>query len=488
MADQAHLKIRNSTVLSLIPTLWQRLEFLSVPGIALSFWTLLVLVQVNLQGSIIRTTVLSIMLICSLIIIGFAGLRTWRLPGAIWIGILFLGSIASYLVIGVAVSFFSDTELQTRDLTRQVFFLVLTLAAMIGGRWIIERFGFETVLKWTLVILTVGCVVILATPLWREAGLLQELRYTRFTGFFTDPNDAGFLGSITVVLAVAFIFNRHKIDWLAFLALILGYAAVMTTLSYTALAACAGTIALLSVLRFYYRNLYPLRNMTIVLATTLISVIFMFITISEWDMASLFTRPPDPTPAISVLVEDETTPTPTPAPTPDGQINDSGTNGILDTFDDVSFKAIRGDLSTDEPSNPLSRRTELWAIGFEEILDSPFVGQGFMTMRSLDEAPLQYEYRPEGVHNLYLMLIGEAGIVPLAMFVAALLLMIWHSLTLPTSSALGKYAILGWVLLMIAFAMSFHHLLTMGTYSFFLGFSCAIVAFLIQQRRGTSSA
>ena len=140
-------------------------------------------------------------------------------------GLLLLAAIASYLGISTVVSLATDAELLTRDLARQGFFLLVTVAALLGGRWMLERIGAEALLKGLLAILAAGCVVILASPFLREIGVLPEYRLPyRLTGAFTDPNDAGFIACMTVALALAFQANGRQRS-LGCLALFLGCAA-----------------------------------------------------------------------------------------------------------------------------------------------------------------------------------------------------------------------------------------------------------------------
>ena len=62
-------------MLQLVPLLWRRLEFASVPCIAFSFWALAVLVHIKLQGGVIRPLVLGALLLCCLLLLGFVNLR-----------------------------------------------------------------------------------------------------------------------------------------------------------------------------------------------------------------------------------------------------------------------------------------------------------------------------------------------------------------------------------------------------------------------------
>lgn len=54
-------------------------------------------------------------------------------------------------------------------------------------------------------------------------------------------------------------------------------------------------------------------------------------------------------------------------------------------------------------------RTETWAMFYDQILDAPLFGNGYGTFTAKSGAPL-------GVHNTYLVLLGEAGLLPFLLF------------------------------------------------------------------------
>ncbi len=84
------------------------------------------------------------------------------------------------------------------------------------------------------------------------------------------------------------------------------------------------------------------------------------------------------------------------------------------------------------------------------------------------------------------MLLGEAGIVPLACFVLALFFLGRLSWTMPVS--LTRDAIVGWTVVMALCGMTFQHLLTMGACNFLIGVSCAMAACLVEGRTDTAWA
>lgn len=72
---------------------------------------------------------------------------------------------------------------------------------------------------------------------------------------------------------------------------------------------------------------------------------------------------------------------------------------IVSSDNEVSSEAISEDS-----------RTETWALFYDQILDAPLFGNGYGTFSG------KKNYM--GVHNTYLMIIGEAGIIPFFIFLA----------------------------------------------------------------------
>ena len=553
-------------MLQLVPFLWRRLEFASAPCIAVSFWTLAVLVHIKLQGGVIEPLVLGAMLLCCLLLLGFVNLRWWKSLGTP--GWLLLASIASYLFISSGVSLATDAELLTKDVARQGFFFLVTLAAILGGRWLLERIGAETLLQWTLVILVASCAVVLASPVLRDIGVLPEYRHPyRLTGTFTNPNDAGFIACMTAVLALAFQSNGRQRP-LGYLALILGCAAGLASVSYTAIIVL-GVILIL----FLLLNVRRLRQDLLHTGLTVLCMAGVLVwlipgpPIAYTDEAWVV----DPYEAKRVgdtitvfLVNDRShraddTPVnpwrwqradarPGAGNTPDDatwtNIEGARSFNYIPASEDedkflrayVSYEkngithrvqtnaigpimaastetaaygkalghllnepgetvaafrgkgdSIRGkDYSNSSSGRSLSRRMLLWGMGFNKVLKSPIIGHGLYQLHYMEGAPIGNQGRPTGVHNVYLMLVGEAGIIPFALYLLSLFFLMRLLWTMPKS--LGRDLVAGWVIVMALYGLSFHHLLTMGAYNFVIGLACATAAFLVQRQQDTTAA
>ncbi len=541
-------------MLSLIPFVWRRLEPASAASITFSFWALAILSHIKLQSGVIEPLVIGAMLLCCLLMLGFVGARWWKSIGTP--GALLLTAIASYFFIAVGVSLATNAELPGEDVARQVFFFVVTLSAILGGRWLLERIGFEALLKWMLALLMASCVVILASPILRDIGALPEYRLPyRMTGTFTDPNDAGFIGCMTVALGLAFQFNGPQRP-LGYLALALGCAAVFSSISNTS-AIVMGVLVVL----FLLLNIPRLRQnlLRTGLSLACMAGVLVWLAINLQGFA-LFQQPESNIgdahvsggdgekkvgAAVSVyLVNDKihraddnpvspwrwqrANPMPSDANTPDdatwtdiagiwsyryvplsddigkflrahtsyekeGVMRRASTpviGPIVDTPVTILEKAneniatAKGETS----GSALQNRIELWRIGAEMALESPIVGHGFYQLHHyyMDGVHSEHQEKPPGVHNIYLMLVGESGIIPLALYVLALFFLIRALWTMPKS--LVRDSIVGWVVVMALFGVTFHHWLTMGTSNFLIGLTCAMAAFLIHRQRGATSA
>ena len=658
-------------MLALVPFLRRRLEFAAVPCIAVAFWALAVLVHIKLQGGWVEPVALGGMLICCLLALGFVCWRRWTALGMA--GALLLAAIASYLAIASVVSLATGVALLAEDVGRQGFFLLVTLAAMLGGRWVLERIGVEALLQWMLLILMGSCVVVLASPLLREIGVLPEYRLPwRLTGTFTDPNDAGFIGGITVALALALQSNGGR-RRLAYPGLLLGCAAGLASFSNTAIIIMGGMFVLFLILHVRRRR----QDWWHTGLTVLCLAGVMFLLVISWQGLLSSEPPPGFREAVFVdadeakrvgdtlsvylvndanhLADDDPMDSwgweradalPYDARTPDDDtwtgiagvrywqyvtgaeddgkflrayvsyekygrslwvitepigpitVGNIGLAGIADadepkrvgetievylvedkahredddpkskwlwqradarpgdvnTPDEATWskiegvspswkytpaeddagkfirasvsyekngqqyraetdvmgpimaaataagdtavaalptpapvvqleeagdtvRTIRGEFS-DSGEGALSRRLFLWRFGFNKVLDSPIVGNGLYQMHNMEGSLIGHQGTPTGVHNVYLMLIGEAGIVPVVLYLLTLFFLMRLLWRAPKS--LGRDVVVGWVIVMGLSSLAFHHLLTMGAYNFFIGLTCAMAAFLAQ--------
>lgn len=77
-------------------------------------------------------------------------------------------------------------------------------------------------------------------------------------------------------------------------------------------------------------------------------------------------------------------------------------------FDQLKNIVNNENVDTEEINE--DSRADTWARFYDKILDSPFIGNGYGSFSGKDG-------HEQGVHNSYLMVLGEAGIIPFLLFV-----------------------------------------------------------------------
>ena len=544
----------------------------------------------------VRPVGYAVILISCLLVLGLVNARLWQAPGTP--GALIFAAIASYWVIGSVALFVTDVQWQPnmgRDILRQAFFFIVLLGAALGGRALLKRIGVEALLKGMLALLTASCLVIVASPVLRDLGVLPLYRLPfRFTGGFTDPNDAGFIGCITAVLALAFIINGQSRKR-AYLGLTGGCAAVLVSFSKGASVAlgvlsiffllanglgrrhpilrylpvlCLGIIVFQRGEYLHKFNIYPDysyndfcstvplkksylgRDCAILLAVrdTLAGDVALnwndSVPIPFWQGVELYWgvvgldlsrmelsgRIPPALGGLDQLVSLRLNHNRLTGPIPpelgnlanlrELRLAENELTGVVpaelkaldsllvlslegNNFSTVSQAQAVSDTARAAPPVPgatkaasvfgppkhtrdikltvsgekisygmAASRPQLWKLGLKKIQESPIVGSGLGRLYYLEGGLLNHNDRPAGVHNVYLLLVGEAGIVPLSLyllFLFSLMRLLW---TAPKS--LVRDAIVGWAMVMAVFGIAFHHLLAMGAFVFLAGLSCAM--------------
>ena len=76
------------------------------------------------------------------------------------------------------------------------------------------------------------------------------------------------------------------------------------------------------------------------------------------------------------------------------------------------FETLKAVISNDRPKNKLEddSRTATWSRFYDNVLDSPFLGNGYGSFQGDG-------INHVGVHNTYLLIIGESGIIPFIVFI-----------------------------------------------------------------------
>ena len=392
---------------------------------SLIFWALAVMIVLHVEGfsdrigggSIyILTSVMSMFLICIVYV------RITRGLGAA--GIIFTATIMSYLIIGLVVTIFQGVKVSISEYKTAgviISFLLIFTASALGGCITMEAQGIEPTFMWILCIFIMICAVIAASPTLISYGLpLIQYHSFRHSGPYIDPNNAGIVGCLTITMAINFLrFSKYK--KLAYLAISTGFIAVLSTGSKTAI-----VVSLIVVVFFLS---FGSRRINILLPLTLLTVFIVIF----WEeiFVLLFQQHLNRLTPILALIYGET-------------LNSS-------------------DILTD--------RGLLWQLGIQQAMESPIFGHGFSQAQQLEGAPYLKNDKRLGVHNIYLLMIIEAGIIPVLLYFLYLFLILRLFFSTPISAA--RDIVIGWTFVLILVGNTFHHLFTLKVLAFIIGLSCA---------------
>lgn len=407
----------------------------------LAFWVLAIIILCNLNGAAYMgfgttQTFNPIIAICCLILLQ-ACLHSVSIKKALgFSGFLIVSALVSYLYIGCFIAFVNaswESYYYEILLKGHLFAIIVIIAAAIGGRAVIRQAGPEPVLKAILVLLTLDCILILASPILSDVYIKENIpgAYThRFFGTFLDPNGgAGLIGCATAVLALSF-FSLKQHRKFAYLALTLGTSAILGTASRTAI------ISFLCYFFFFFLFNSGLRRFVLKGSVFMILSGVILFNLFFSKMTQYLSR-------MSVIIY----------------------------FYRHNFLPETG--SSD-------MRIPILYLALNQIFESPIstiFGLGLGKMDSVENAPINDQTidKPFGVHNNYLLLWGDSGLIPFTLFLLFFISLFF--LLLKISNPVVRNAIFGWVLTIAVFCLTHHIMLLKKTVAFIIGLSCALVGF-----------
>ena len=354
-------------------------------------------------------------------------------------GLLIVAALLSYLFIGLSVSFVTSLPWfwYAAD---PMFPLRIGLAALIvvatalGASATLYRVGVERLLKGILAILAVACTLILITPLLREylytlpphlMDVRQLARY-RLVGPFVNPNMAGIVCCYTVVLALFFLASgRHRT--FAGIIFILGTVAGILTFSKLAI------LTLLIIFIFFLCLLTLRYRQKRLSATRWLVVIVVGMIVSATVNIEHFS------------------------------LNQKQIRRVIGFQEILPSAAGGSDI-----------RWVLWPLALSQITESPFFGHGLLRFHFLEGGARCRLGVRCGSHNSYLMLWGEAGAIPLVLFLLFIGSLLWKSLV--HSRSVTILLVVPWGIVFVLACMTNDAVLHSPPHIFVLGLSCALIA------------
>lgn len=120
-------------------------------------------------------------------------------------------------------------------------------------------------------------------------------------------------------------------------------------------------------------------------------------------------------------------------------------------------------------------RGYLWKIGLHKISQNPFWGNGLGALHSMDGGNLSVNTNVrQGVHNTYLVKLGDAGVIALIAFIGFLLIFGKRTLNLARTNLYARFCFL-YIIIFSLSCMATHGAETLRFHNFLLGFSLGLL-------------
>ncbi|WP_262300271.1 O-antigen ligase family protein [Microvirga sesbaniae] len=289
---------------------------------------------------------------------------------------LFIGFSSSYLILA------SLASLSSSSFSENVFWINVATLLLVSGLyfWLLVRSNaeLERILRVLKGLLIASCFLVLLSPILGEY-LNYIAASDRASGLFENPNEAGIAALMSLVLIYAY---PARSGIVTFLQAAVAFSALALTFSKTGIL----TLSLLMAIVLIQKRSIWLTCLTIVafaLAALALSVV------SESDLIRLtYDQRVRIADILSIF---------------GGEISDQTTTG----------------------------RTDLWTVGIQRILAQLPWGGGIGSFHALEGTRRTVIYPDDssrimygnwlGVHNAYLMVLGEAGLFPFLFLMAFLL-------------------------------------------------------------------
>ncbi|MEE1658407.1 O-antigen ligase family protein [Microvirga sp. CF3062] len=367
-------------------------------GLDLAAYALLLFASVNLNGLFLLLLgtqgLLSPLILCLVLTLWIRYARPRAVTGTY---ALFVAFIGSYLI------FASFANLSSSSFNETVFWINLATLLLVSGLYFFllvrtdaELESFLRVFKGFLI---ASCILVLLTPILGDY-LDYVAASDRASGLFVNPNEAGIAALLSLVLIYAYPPRRK---FMSFLQAAIAFSALALTFSKTGIL----TLTLLMALVLLQKRSLWLSCLTIIIfALAALALLY----ISESDLVHLtYDQRVRIADILSIF---------------GGEISDQTTTG----------------------------RTDLWAVGIQRILEQLPWGGGIGTFHALEGTRRTVMYPDDstrimfgnwlGVHNAYLMVLGEAGLFPFLLLMCFFLRLFTNAFKVPERTIAVPFGII----------------------------------------------
>jgi O-antigen ligase len=259
------------------------------------------------------------------------------------------------------------------------------------------------------------------------------LSLTRMSGIYLDPNFAGFAANITAAFGLSSLFRPNASKLLGILGVVSGFGAVVASFSKTGILSLIVLIFITAIIYFvmYQRIDKQVRRVANIFFAILFHGIFQLLIFLSLNLETL---PKEQRERIQQIE-----------------------NIILG-------KADKSDTSN---------RANLIELGLSKIAERPLLGTGYLSFIHLLDAGNKTGDNV-GVHNIFLRVWGEAGILAFLLFTGFWLYTFWRGTQLPTIWA--RLLITSLVVSLVIFGLTMHTFLEDNFIGAIIGIMLAFLA------------
>lgn len=358
---------------------------------------------------------------------------------SVYIGVYIL-ALSIYVFVGLFASVWHGNE--RINLSATIFFVYFTalfviLSVYLHVKMLGEKYE-DYMLNTILILIIAGSSFIPFSDLINTSGQLVTTS-GRGTGVFANPNEAGMVAATGFAAAMAANINpmlkRLAMAHLAFM--------VILTFSKTSLAL---------VILLYFAHMGLKRNIGKSFGYIMFFAVVGYgslVTFQD-DIVGMF----DPKQGARI-----------------GQV--------------IGLITGEGDYDEDELT---SGRSELWEIGERKIAAHPIIGNGLGELHSMREARASVNSgKGQGVHNTYLLKIGDSGILAITSFVGFIIFSILSCYRYRLESPNVRFAFMYFIVFAIN-AVSSHGMELLRFHNFFLGACLAFLGIASAKARAKAKA
>ncbi|MEM9544433.1 MAG: O-antigen ligase family protein [Bacteroidota bacterium] len=344
-----------------------------------------------------------------------------------------------YLYIGTSSLLWSDYYLSERTSVLRLYrsyisSIVILFAFYLGAKAIMMHYGYKSIYNYIFpFFIFTTCAVVFGEQLGIYNSfeyMVEAQRGERSAGFFGNPNEAGSFANYALVIFLTLFFISKK------KAVFIGLAGLAIAGSVLSFSKAAFIISTLMVLFFFFKNITFFHKSTqrtrIAFVTLIFGLIFGVFAFFNSSTGQKF------------------------------ELTRAQQKRIVGTL-----ALLSGEINEETTSD----RTVVYSHGFGLIKRNPYIGHGIGTFHRFNSGNMKI-----GVHNTYILILGESGILPILLFLGFYFMLIYRGLMI-TDAGLSFFIIGVTTIYMLGVAGTSHNALDDRTSNALVSIILAILSY-----------